>query len=434
MLKNSLVSHKSPHIVSHCRKFFWLHPLSIVIICCALIIPCYQRVDWTLTFNLNWYEIFWLIPLPFALVSFLGLCLPHRRESNLAKYPLRELGTLYICLVTKGTNQKIVENSYWLMKSLESERVRLRVVSDRPLNVPHLLVPKSFQTKFAKYKARALEFFRLETQLKDNDWVLHLDEESVIDPQGIAACIDFCQRSPHLMGQGSILYNNRNFWRHPLIAIADCIRVGDDLARFYLQFAYLHKPIFGIHGSFLLVNGRIENEITWDLSDSLTEDYEFSVEYMRRGHTCGYVDGLVREQSPESIVDFLKQRRRWMVGIRSIAKHSGWARMWTLIWSFNPVILGVGFASTANLVGAGELTSFMVFIPITFITTVYLYLYLLGGLIQDLDRGSNFSRTLLHLIGTSIFYPLAFVLESAAVVWSYVSVSKHMGFQIVRKN
>ncbi len=434
MLKNSLVAQKSPHIVSHCRKFFWLHPLAIALICCTLTVPWYHRLDWTLAFDFSWYEIFWAIPLPFALVSFWGLCLPQRQGANLAKYPLRDLGTLYVCLVTKGTNQKIVENSYWLMKPLESAQVRLRVVSDRPLNVPHILVPDSFQTRFARYKARALEFFRLEIQLQDNDWVLHLDEESVIDAQGVAACLDFCLRSPHLMGQGTILYNNRNFWRHPLIAIADCIRVGDDLARFYLQFAYLHKPIFGIHGSFLLVNGKVANEITWDLSDSLTEDYEFSVQYMKRGYSCGYVDGVVREQSPESILDFLKQRRRWLVGIRSIAQHSGWARIWILIWSCNPVILVIGLISTFNLFGADKPTSWLVFLPITFVTTVYLYLYLLGSLVQDLDRRSSLSRTLLHLLGTSLFYPLAFGLESAAVVWSYVSVGRQLGFQIVRKN
>ncbi len=433
MLQLPLIFEEYPHVVGCFKRFFWIHFLFITIVCSLLVILSQKRIDWTLTLQINWYEIFLLIPLPFALLSLCGLSLPHHGY-NLLGPPLRKLNILYICIVTKGTNKGIVENSYWMMKSLESEQVRLKVVSDCPLEIPHLLVPHSFKTRFAKYKARALEYFRIKMHLSDCDWVLHLDEESVIDPDSLTACIDFCRRSPHLMGQGSILYNNRNFWKHPLVTVADCIRVGDDLARFYLQFAYLHQPIFGIHGSFLLINGRVENEITWDLSESLTEDYEFSVQYMRQGYTCGYVDGVVREQSPESILDFLKQRRRWLLGIRSIAKHSNWARLWTLLWSLNPIILGIALASVTNLIGGEERISFLVFIPMMLITAIYLYLYLLGALVQDLDRKSHIIEILIHGLATIALYPLAFMLESLAVVWSYISFDHRIGFQIVEKN
>ncbi len=433
MLQLPLEFEEYPHVVGYFKRFFWIHSPLIIILCSLLLILFQKRIDWNLTLEIDWYDFFLLIPLPFALLSLCGLSLPHQRY-ELSESPLRKLNILYICIVTRGTNKQIVENSYWIMKSLESEQVRLKVVSDCPLDIPHILVPHSFQTKFAKYKARALEYFRIKMNLSDRDWVLHLDEESVIDSDNLAACIDFCRNSPHLMGQGSILYNHRNFWKHPLITVADCIRVGDDLARFYLQFAYLHQPIFGIHGSFLLINGKVENEITWDLSDSLTEDYEFSVQYMRQGYTCGYVDGVVREQSPESILDFLKQRRRWLLGIRTIAKHSNWARLWTLLWSLNPVILGIAMALSTNLIGGGKPISCLMFIPMMLISAIYLYLYLLGSLVQDLDRKSNLVEILLHTLATSVLYPLAFMLESLAVIWSYISIDRRIGFQIVEKN
>lgn len=46
------------------------------------------------------------------------------------------------------------------------------------------------------YKARALEYFRIRAQLGPEDWVLHLDEETLIDEHCIRACIDFIERCP----------------------------------------------------------------------------------------------------------------------------------------------------------------------------------------------------------------------------------------------
>ena len=65
------------------------------------------------------------------------------------------------------------------------------------------------------------------------------------------------------------------------------------MGRFFAQFAWIHRPIFGVHGSFLLLNGAVENEITWDLDGYLVEDYAFSLRYMQRGYTCGLIDGSV---------------------------------------------------------------------------------------------------------------------------------------------
>ena len=97
-------------------------------------------------------------------------------------------------------------------------------------------------------------------------------------------------------------------------------------------FAFLvHRPIFGCHGSFLLTNGLVENAVTWDLG-SLTEDYQFSVHAWEKGFMCGKIPGLVREQSPMDLIGFLKQRRRWYVGIRRLplALPKIWAFFWTL--------------------------------------------------------------------------------------------------------
>lgn len=55
-------------------------------------------------------------------------------------------------------------------------------------------VPYEFQPQKAKHKARALEFFRRHVNFGEDDWILHLDEETMVDDHCVAACIDFIER------------------------------------------------------------------------------------------------------------------------------------------------------------------------------------------------------------------------------------------------
>ena len=56
------------------------------------------------------------------------------------------------------------------------------------------IVPASFSAQNARFKARSLEWFRTALNFRDDDWVLHLDEESVIDKHTVQGCIDFIER------------------------------------------------------------------------------------------------------------------------------------------------------------------------------------------------------------------------------------------------
>lgn len=55
-------------------------------------------------------------------------------------------------------------------------------------------VPLNFSPSKAKHKARALEYFRLSTDLGPDDWVLHLDEETMVDEHCLRTCLDFLHR------------------------------------------------------------------------------------------------------------------------------------------------------------------------------------------------------------------------------------------------
>ena len=62
-------------------------------------------------------------------------------------------------------------------------------------------VPKAFTPSKAKYKARALEYFRIAMRFEPQDWILHLDEETAVDEHCVRACFDFIERSSYDYGQ-----------------------------------------------------------------------------------------------------------------------------------------------------------------------------------------------------------------------------------------
>jgi hypothetical protein len=413
-----------PTVVDRLQQLRWIHvPIILVMAILGMLVSLRWRTHIVGSFQL--YDVLYLLSLPYVALGIWGLL---TRTPPLPADPQRTLGRLIICLVTKGTNPEVVLRTYRRLLPLCGPQVELCVVTDNPVPIPHLLVPATFRARCARYKARALEYFRQQQRFGPGDWVLHLDEESVLDARGLRACEEYCRRSPYLYGQGPIFYNNHEFWRYPVETAADCIRAADDVGKFHLQLARLRWPIFGLHGSFLLVKGSLEDEITWDLQGSLVEDYAFAVECMRRGLGVGEVAGIVREQSTRTLADFLRQRRRWLVGMRGLSRMSPWARLWAVLWSASPLVR----AATVAHVLAGHLSLTLVVVG-NFFSATFLYLYLLGSVIQDVDRRTPLGRLLWHALLTGILFPVSYTLEGIAVLWSFVSREQRIGFQTVRK-
>jgi len=252
------------------------------------------------------------------------------------------------------------------------------VLTDEPhfyTDINCVMTPKSFSTDHSRYKARALEYYRQRMRLTEYDWVLHLDEESVIDVESLKRCLEFAWYSDCEWGQGIILYNQHGYWKNPIMTVADAIRVGDDISRFHLQFAYFNQPIFGAHGSFLLANGEVENAVTWDLG-GLTEDYEFAVKSYGLGYDPGHIPGLIREQSPSNIVDFMKQRRRWFVGIRRLPHFL--PKLFALLWALGMVSLFVTYANFVLNVYIPSPTPRWIGVLSNFSFMVFMYMYFIG--------------------------------------------------------
>jgi beta-1,4-mannosyltransferase len=184
----------------------------------------------------------------------------------------------------------------------------------------YLVVPHDYQTpNGSKAKARALNYALERSPLPDTAWIVHLDEEThptVSGIRGIARMIAEEEHSGQLrIGQGTIVYH-RNWAKHPLLTLSDCIRTGSDLGRLYLSMA-VGIPLFGLHGSFIVVRNDVEKQVGFDLGPrgSTTEDAWWGCLEMETGTRCRWVDGQCEEQCTESLRDFAKQRRRWFCGL-----------------------------------------------------------------------------------------------------------------------
>lgn len=97
-------------------------------------------------------------------------------------------------------------------------------------------------------------------------------------------------------------------------------RTGDDLGHYYLQ----HRvgfTLFGLHGAYIVCRQDVEAKIGLDLGPrgSITEDAWWILLAMKQSYRTKWIDGYLEEQATQSLMDFLKQRRRWYYGLRKLS-------------------------------------------------------------------------------------------------------------------
>ncbi|KAA1096243.1 hypothetical protein PGT21_010028 [Puccinia graminis f. sp. tritici] len=427
------------------QQHTWIIHIIIVPLISGLWVVYHPTGTWTydaFTFSTLW-RFMWVLSVPNCLFAFAGFCTPDLAPSraSMEKKPVfREyVRNFFILLVTKGSNENAVRRGYNKLLLLEKYHpaVKVIVLTDEPYVYPDLqniVCPKSYVSPLgkAKYKARALDYFRYHVSLGVYDWILHMDEESTTDGESLRRCLEFIRYTPHHFGQGIILYNGEGYWDNWYFTVADGIRVGDDLARFHFQNTVIHRPVFGVHGSFLMTNGEMENECTWDFG-SLAEDFEFSQDAWRRGFTCGRVHGIVREQSPTSLRDFLKQRRRWFMGIRDIDGLYGLPHFAVNLWIVGVFTLAVTIINIPFLLIDKSLTPLWVAVCADFCFVTFYWLYLWGLLFQELDYGQKWWRIMIHIPCAVVIQPFASIAEGLSAIWAMSSVDFGKFEVIVKK-
>lgn len=403
-----------------------------------------------------WGAVVWSMILPWAVADVAGWLIYRRhtpvtletRKPDLARkmpYPV------VFRIVTRGDQPATAIATTWsVLETMQARplfRFRVEVVSDIPIEglpqhpaVNAIVVPEGYETmNGATHKARALHYALTVSPVPDNAWVLHLDEESHVTEGLIVgirqAVIEEEQAGTLRIGQGLITYH-RDLASNKVYSMADSIRVGDDLGRFHLQYR-LHKILFGMHGSFLLVRADVEKRVDFDFPPEActTEDTTWALRQMAAGSRFRWVEGTVVEQSPGSFRDFVRQRRRWFTGMWWAARmtpvpakyrRSLWFAMflWTVGWT--------GFAYSMLHVLSGVAVPRALAVTGDAIFAVYLTNYLLGLWVSLSTReGIRALRRTGYFVAQAILIPVFAVIEASAVVYSLLKPERR--FHVIRK-
>lgn len=176
------------------------------------------------TFFLYLTRLISFLVLPQTLFNFIGLVFYNAFPSS---EKVRIKGSTvfapHICfrVVTRGDFPDLVKfNVRRNRKTCDDARLTnfaFEVVTDKAIpelggiGVREIVVPSSYRTPHGSlFKARALQYC-LEPEvstLTDQDWIVHLDEETVLTKRALGGILNFVMCGKHDFGQGVITYAN----------------------------------------------------------------------------------------------------------------------------------------------------------------------------------------------------------------------------------
>lgn len=157
-----------------------------------------------------------------------------------------------------------------LKSSFESVRFTYEVVTDIPIgidesqysNVYEVIVPKNYETKTgAKFKARALQYAieKDASRLDDEDWIVHLDEGSVLTKSAVVGVINLINKNKHLIGQGLISYGKCGEVVNWMTTLMDNLRFSNDIGNVRFALKYFNRPIFNFKVNLFSPKDEIDN-------------------------------------------------------------------------------------------------------------------------------------------------------------------------------
>lgn len=389
------------------------------------------------------------LPLPQVLFNCVGLTLYNAFPEKVVLKGSPLLAP-FICIriVTRGDFPQLVKNNVNrnMNKCLDTglENFLIEVVTDKSIGLDHhrrireVVVPPDYRTKSgALFKARALQYC-LEDNVNifsDNDWIVHLDEETLLTENSVRGILNFVMDGKHHFGQGLITYANEEVvnW---ITTLADSFRVTDDMGKLKLQFLMFHKPLFSWKGSYVVTQLSAEKDVSFDngIDGSIAEDCFFAMRAFSKGYSFNYIEGEMWEKSPFTFLDFIQQRKRWIQGIVLVV-HS------KAIPFKNKILLGLSCyswltlpLSVSNLVIAGK---FPIPCPpiidfiCAFIGAVNIYMFIFGVIKSFTVYRFGLLRLTLCIIGAVVVIPFNLVIETIAVLWGIFG-KKHK-FYVVNK-
>jgi hypothetical protein len=256
----------------------------------------------------------------------------------------RQVPYIKVQVTTKGGARSVIERSLdelrgilerqeWLQPLLSAEVVteveeESHALQERytgsALAVTGITLPPDYQTpRGTGLKARALHHMcelrrRGFNRKPGRTFVVHFDEETLVDEANLLVLVDYLSRDPRPISQGPIVYP-LEWHRTPWICRAlestrpfgcsECARVME------------HPPPPHLHGSNLVVDEQVENRLGWDFGTVdgqpyVAEDLLFGLRaYAALGEGAfGWHGATMLEQPPFSLYWAVQQRLRWVLG------------------------------------------------------------------------------------------------------------------------
>uniref|UniRef100_A0A183BLY5 Glyco_trans_2-like domain-containing protein n=1 Tax=Globodera pallida TaxID=36090 RepID=A0A183BLY5_GLOPA len=387
-----------------------------------------ERYGIVYTFFLYLLRFLSLLVLPQCICNSLGLILFNSFKDRI-KLKTSPLLAPFICfrVVTKGDYPELVKTN--LEKNLQMcyeaglESFIFEVVTDKAIDLPHcsnrvreVVVPHPY---------------------RDEDWIVHLDEETLLSINSLNGILNFCEDGRHQFGQGVITYAQGEIvnW---ITTLSDSFRVADDMGKLRFQFKIFHKPLFGWKGSFVVTNAGAEKKVSFDHGSegSIAEDCFFSMIAFRDGYSFDFIEGEMHEKSPFTFWDFLQQRRRWLQGIY-LTVHS----------KYIPVRCKFLLASSLYAWVTMPLTTLQVFLCpffplprafvldflVVFVGAVNLYMYIFGVVKSFSHKYRNDPwKLLIYTLGAFVAIPFNVWIENLAVIMGMCS--HKFEFYVVNKD
>jgi beta-1,4-mannosyltransferase len=274
---------------------------------------------------LGYMWLLWLFPAPCFGYFFISYLRENRKLINKDLGEPIPRGARLIFEITSKSCPPIVQEAadriVEVARKVGYTNYRIDVVTDREETIRGanmIVVPRTYQTKHhAKFKSRSLhyavEYRRRRKENSEGLWIMHLDEESFITNQTLVSILKYLGRpKPAPVSEGPIIYPNKMYE-------VGITRYSESL-RPYTCYNCVSQMTGSVptnmHGSNLLVRADVEDSIGWDLGgNGASEDQLFGHQVWRKmGSVFGWHGGMLEEQPPLSVTDFVNQRRRWVVG------------------------------------------------------------------------------------------------------------------------
>eukprot|EP00299_Pterocystis_sp_00344_P017819 c8927_g1_i2.p1 GENE.c8927_g1_i2~~c8927_g1_i2.p1 ORF type:complete len:656 (-),score=147.65 c8927_g1_i2:34-2001(-) len=241
-----------------------------------------------------------------------------------------------------------------------------------------------------------------------------------------------------MIGQGAIVYGASDEIVNYVTTLADSVRVSDDFGKFRFQYEH-HEPWIGMHGSFVVCSNIVERLIGFDhgVVGSITEDAYFALAARAVGVQFAWIDATMYEQSPFTLMDFVRQRSRWFLGLWLIMickdlplERRNVLGLMMISWAFTPFVCLAIY--TSWLVNSTVSLGFS--ISLATVGALALWGYLLGFWFTFNPNRIGWTWFACLMVVQMLLLPVFALMETAGVVHGVYQLTRHSrAFYIVKK-